>query len=507
MPVALTSQGLQRLADDGSPLEGPEEPDDLAEAVAGLEAVEHPRWVWESTAATYPGLLARGVRLRRCHDLSLTDALLSGRDGHWAPPGPGPTEGTLFDVEPDTETLPVRYPRQLAAIEAALGETPGFRLLVAAESAASLAAAEMTHAGIPWRTDVHDAVLEAALGPPGPAGPQRLRELAEAIGAALDEPTLNPDSPEQLLRALRRQGLVVRSTRARELQRVDHPAISLVLQYKELSRLHSAHGWAWQRRWVHDGRFRPEYVVGGVVSGRWASRGGGALQIPREVRAAVVADPGRRLVVADARQLEPRVLAALSRDAGLAAAAAGGDVYEAVATQAFAGDRSAAKVGLLSAMYGGASPALTTLRRSYPDALALLEAAARAGERGEPVRSVLGRTSPRWDPAWAEEGEDTAGRERAWGRFTRNFVVQASAADWANVWLSLLRGRLEGQAGAELVFFQHDEVVLHVTEDVAGAVADAVSSAADEATTLVFGQTPVSIPLAVAVVDGYADAK
>ena len=91
----------------------------------------------------------------------------------------------------------------------------------------------------------------------------------------------------------------------------------------------------------------------GVVSGRWASRGGGALQIPRVVRRAVVADPGWVLVVADAAQLEPRVLAALAGDHAFAEAAASGDLYQALAG-AFGGDRGKAKVALLSAMYGGA---------------------------------------------------------------------------------------------------------------------------------------------------------
>ena len=63
-------------------------------------------------------------------------------------------------------------------------------------------------------------------------------------------------------------------------------AVPLLLQYKELARLHGAHGWAWLDAWVAGGRFRPEYVVGGVVSGRWATNGGGALQIPRVLRRA-----------------------------------------------------------------------------------------------------------------------------------------------------------------------------------------------------------------------------
>jgi DNA polymerase-1 len=41
-----------------------------------------------------------------------------------------------------------------------------------------------------------------------------------------------------------------------------------LLEYKELSRPHTAKGWARLDEWVADGRFRPHYVVGGVVSGR-----------------------------------------------------------------------------------------------------------------------------------------------------------------------------------------------------------------------------------------------
>ena len=102
-----------------------------------------------------------------------------------------------------------------------------------------------------------------------------------------------------------------------------------------------------------------------------ASRGGGALQIPRLVRRAVVADPGWALVVADAAQLEPRVLAALAGDHAFAEAAGSGDLYQALAG-AFGGDRAKAKVALLSAMYGGAggeaSQLLAVLRRRFPRA-------------------------------------------------------------------------------------------------------------------------------------------
>jgi DNA polymerase-1 len=274
------------------------------------------------------------------------------------------------------------------------------RLLVAAESAGALIAAEMGAAGLPWRSDVHDKLLRELLGAPSAVGgpPARLVSLLGEIAAAFGVRSLHPESPGELLKAFHRAGIDIPNTRSWTLQQVDHPAVRPLLAYKELFRIWTAHGWAWRDAWVHDGRFRPEYVPGGVVSGRWATRGGGALQIPKVIRRAVVADPGWRLVVADAAQLEPRVLAAVSGDARLAAAGRAGDLYAALAADAFGGDRAKAKVALLGAMYGqtggAAIPALAVLRGHYPTAFGYVEAAARTGEGGGLVRSWLGRTCP-----------------------------------------------------------------------------------------------------------------
>jgi DNA polymerase family A len=423
---------------------------------------------------------------------------------------------------------------------------PGrFGLLAAAESAGGLVAAEMQARGLPWRADVHDELLAGLLGPRPLAGlrPARLAALASQISAAFGGRVVNPDSPAQLVKAFAGEGIKIPSTRSGVLREIDHPAVPLLLEYKELARLHAAHGWAWLDEWVCDGRFHPEYVVGGVVSGRWASRGGGALQIPRVLRRAVVADPGWALVVADAAQLEPRVLAALAGDHAFAEAAAAGDLYQALAG-AFGGDRAKAKVALLSAMYGGAggeaAQLLAVLRRRFPLADRYVAAAARAGEEGRVVRSRLGRACPPPSAEWrgltaSADDPDAADQRarrslRARGRFTRNFVVQASAADWALVLLAGLRRRLNvlsipnGRcpplppgaspsarpgplAGPGLVFFQHDEVIVHCPEELAPAVVAAVSEAATEAGRLVFGDTPVRFPVSTAVVSCYADAK
>ena len=286
-------------------------------------------------------------------------------------------------------------------------------MLVAAESAGGLVAAEMSFAGLPWRTDVHDSLLAGLLGPRPPAvpaggRPPRLAELAARIDEAFGGRRVNPDSPAQLIRAFAADGVRVPSTRFSVLRDVDHPAAPLLIEYKELARMHAAHGWAWMDSWVSGGRFRPEYVVGGVVSGRWASRGGGALQIPKVLRRAVVADPGWALVVA--AQLEPRVLAALAGDRAFAEAAASGDLYLALAG-VFGGDRAKAKIALLSAMYGGAGgeagQLLSVLRQRFPLASRYVEAAARAGQEGHVVRSVLGRTCPPPSAAWRAITEES----------------------------------------------------------------------------------------------------
>jgi DNA polymerase-1 len=235
------------------------------------------------------------------------------------------------------------------------------------------------------------------------------------------------------------------------------------------------------------------------------------------LRRAVVADPGWTLVVADAAQLEPRVLAALAGDRAFAAAAGENDLYTALAG-VFGGARDKAKIALLSAMYGGTSgeapQLLAVMRRRFPDAYGYVEAAARTGEAGRLVRSRLGRTCPPPSHAWRDLAvqDDGGAAVRSRGRFTRNFVVQASAADWATVLLAALRRRLaaleaEPAQAPRLVFFQHDEVIVHAPEHYAGAVAAAIRDSAAEARRLVFGDTPVRFPMKTVAVTCYADAK
>ncbi|HEX5407778.1 MAG TPA: bifunctional 3'-5' exonuclease/DNA polymerase [Pseudonocardiaceae bacterium] len=536
---------VRPLADDGTPA-GPEERvTDLAGRIGELERTLRPRWMWAATADCYPALLAAGTRVDRCHDVLLVEGILLNHAGrHAEPRGLAAAVARAKDLLVPDDPPAARQDQQPALFEPTPAALPGdtdpldalaivyrtqrdrladvehpdrMRLLAAAESASALTAAEMSHHGLPWRADIHAALLTEMLGPRPMSGvrPKKLAELADRITAAFGM-EVNPDHPPGVVRAFAKVGIDVASSRRWVLRQVDHPAVAPLLEYKELARIYVAHGWTWLDSWVHNGRFRPEYVVGGVVSGRWATNGGAALQLPKVLRVAVRAEPGWTFVAADAAQLEPRVLAALSQDGRLAEVAGDSDLYASLARDAFEHDRGRAKIAMLSAMYGGTSgeagPLLAVLRRRFPSAVGYVEDAAREGEAGHMVRSRLGRTSPA--PSAARQAllvsDERRSRQaaREWGRFTRNFVVQASAADWTAALLATLRSRLAASAPtAELVFFQHDEVLVHCRQADAEAVVADIGAAATTATTLVFGATPVRFPLDAKVVDCYADAK
>lgn len=518
--------------------------DALAAQVAS--APQSTRWIWNDTTRWYPALLARGVRVTRCRDLRLTHTILR-HSAHvpasadvkapsaWDAAASAPTPDALFDVDDGTalpeslEQIRAEFARQEAAVNEST-HRDALRLLLAGESLGALVAAEMHAAGLPWDARIHDEILTRTLGERAPTTgvPAGIARAAAATRAALGDPHASLDSQPQLLRALHRAGVLVSSTNKWELARIEHPVIAPLLEYKKLTRLLSANGWAWMQEWAPAGRFRPVYVPGGVVTGRWASSGGGALQLPRQLRPAVHADPGWVLIVADVAQLEPRVLAAMSGDAALADAARGTDLYQGMADEGVVPTRQDAKIAMLGAMYGattGDSGRLVpALRRAYPRAMRMVDEAANVGEQGGVTSTLLGRSHPRPSESWqqtqgraadpdASETERARARSSARdrGRFTRNFIVQGTAAEWALVWLGEIRARLaalDGSAAqpaepsgpafrtqAHLAFFLHDEVIVHAPREQADAAASAVRDAAVAAGRTLFGDFPLDFPL------------
>ncbi|WP_322632806.1 bifunctional 3'-5' exonuclease/DNA polymerase [Glycomyces albidus] len=502
---------------------------DLAAAVRKAEAEEPPRWVVADAARDYPPLMAAGARLDRVRDLRLAERILSRVEAH-EPPAyvveSDPDAGTLFEREPG----PVDGPAELTRLQAAWldqrrrtanAAIPGLGALLAAESAGALVAAEMGRTGVPFDREVHDRLLRDLLGPRPSKGmrPRKLQALADRVAEAFGH-QLNPDSTKQVLAAFHAAGVDVKTTHAWELHSVDHPAVEALKVYREHARVWSAFGWNWADAWVHDverdgrtaSRFRPVYIVGGADTGRWGTDGGGALQLPHSVREAIRADRGWKLVAADAAQLEPRLLAAISGDRAMIAATAADDLYTELAPS-LGGERGKAKIALISAMYGGtagdARQLVQLMRDRFPDAFERVESAARIGEKGGLVRTWLGRTVPAPSERWWRKlsSEDGTKAAASRGRFTRNFIVQGTAAEWALVLLALIRRELHVHGLGELVFFLHDEVMVHCPAERAAEVSAVIERAAAEATRTLFGAMPVRIPLRPKVVDSYAQAK
>ncbi|SDD05090.1 DNA polymerase-1 [Glycomyces harbinensis] len=504
---------------------------DLAAAVAAYEGdpAGAPRWVVAEAARDYPPLLEAGVRLDRCRDLRLSERILARVEGREPPAhvvSADPDAGTLFEREPE----PVDGPALLTRLQAdwlaqrrriGAAGLPGLATLLAAESAGGLVAAEMSRAGVPFDRGVHDRLLRDLLGPRPSKGmrPRKLQALADKVTAAFGH-QFNPDSTKQVLAAFHAAGVEVKTTHSWELSSIDHPAVEALKTYREHARVWTGFGWNWADAWVGDddgaegdmGRFHPVYIIGGADTGRWGSDGGGALQLPHAVREAIRAYPGWKLVAADAAQLEPRLLAAISGDQAMIAATAADDLYTELAPR-LGGERSKAKIALISAMYGGtagdAAQLVQLMRDRFPAAFDRVETAARTGEKGGLVRTWLGRTVPAPSERWwrslnSEDGTKTSSSR---GRFTRNFIVQGTAAEWALVLLALLRRELHDGGLGELVFFLHDEVMVHCPAEHAEAVAAAIERAAAGATATLFGDLPVRIPLRPKIIDSYADAK
>ncbi|BAS16158.1 hypothetical protein AHiyo8_44610 [Arthrobacter sp. Hiyo8] len=173
---------------------------DLAVVVSGLEK-SRPRWVWNRTQDWYPAMLQAGVELERCHDLTLCRAILvhSEFTAHTdyarsaekltqddempvpprvlQPPPPPAEQDALFEdlvprsTQPSLDEIRAEFAAQQRALGQASkeeGRQHRLKLLLAAESAGAMIAAEMQFTGVPWQEALHEEILEGHLGPRHP---------------------------------------------------------------------------------------------------------------------------------------------------------------------------------------------------------------------------------------------------------------------------------------------------------------------------------------------------
>ncbi|MGN6244924.1 MAG: DNA polymerase [Motilibacteraceae bacterium] len=525
-PLAVVDAGRHgtALAWAGGSLGVRQSSADVVGALAGLAL----RWTWWSARQAAWPLVRAGLRVRSCWDLAAVGRLLHGLrredpSAVWAAahdlPEPPRRTGALdlFELD-DEDTGPVRRDGQLSRewaggratedLEAAVTwaglaltvqqrqetslrgladprpEPPHapLRLLTAhAESMAALLCLELEHDGLPVDVEAAGVLLTELVGqrPSDEASEetQRQRRDTEVLRHFPGSP-VDLRNPARVRELLTRVGLDVPDTRSWRLEphAAHSPGVAALLAWRKAERVATTYGWRWLDEHVGaDGRLRGEWGAADAAAGRMTAQAG-LHNLPAELRPVVRAQPGWTLVRADLGQVEPRVLAVVSGDPGLAHAARQDDLYAPVAA-ALGVDRPTAKVAVLAAMYGqtsgAAGRALEGMDRTYPQAMALLRSAERSGQQGVDLRTWGGRLLRLARPV-LDQPEGLAHR---YGRFARNAMVQGAAAELFKAWAATVRAGLPGVGGGHIALCLHDELLLHVPVDVAPAAERLLHSA------------------------------
>jgi DNA polymerase-1 len=530
---------------------------DAFAAIGDVESAVSPRWVWWSKE-TATEFVRSGIRPLRCWDLAAVHRLLEGGwrgdpsrvwalrrglDPGDAPPRRGNVD--LFTVvdDPDRPVLGTGHlhpewahgswrgdvdrtrrwaelaldvQRWQAETLARLADHPTALTTARSESAAELLCAELETDGLPLDRAEAERIIATFIGDrPLDAADER-RATAERdervllhLGAASRE-GIDLRNPASVKSLLRRVGIEVDDTRAWRLERRrgDHPIVDAILDWRRAERIATTFGYRWLDQHVgDDDRLRGTWSASDGAAGRMTATAG-LHNLPAELRPAIAAEAGHVFVRADLGQIEPRILAAVSGDAALAAATAQHDMYAPVAAE-LGVEREVAKVAVLGAMYGqttghGAA-ARRELERAYPVAMDYLTRAARRAEGGNDLRTHGGRLVRMSTSGPLGAGTDE-GRTRAAarGRYGRNALVQGAAAEFFKTWAAVVRARI---APAQIVLCLHDELLVHTPAHLGSVTAGAVDAALTEAAVHWTGGRPtVRFVADTAVVDRWSDA-
>jgi DNA polymerase-1 len=533
---------------------------DPASVVSALEDAFRPRWVWWSNA-TAASLTAAGLRVATCWDLSAVHRLLFG--GWRADPArvvaalhdlpiesipamgqlnlldSAGDDGSDFDdpLRPDGHLRPewisggwcadatrlarwastamVMLARQRQRL-AASTHPVRHEATARSESAAELLCAELEADGLPLDVAVAERIIGVLIGPRTANEREAQANAAARDAAVLQHVPSSNDidlrNPTHVRSLLNRVGVDVPDTRAWRLEpyRAAHPVVEALLTWRKAERVATTYGYAWLDAHVgRDGRLRGAWTGSDGAAGRMTAQAG-LHNLPADMRDAVAAEPGFVFVRADLGQIEPRVLAAVSGDAQLAAATAADDLYAPVAER-LGVERAVAKVAVLAAMYGQTSgtagQALKGLETAYPVAMRFLEDADLSGRAGQDVRTFGGRLVRMWaTPDDVDDERERRSIANARGRYARNAMVQGAAAELFKAWAVTVRARTAVHE-ARIVLCLHDELLVHAPVDAAPTVADLLDECLQEAAWRWARDRAVRFVADTTVIARWSDAK
>jgi len=333
--------------------------------------------------------------------------------------------------------------------------------------------------------------------------------------------TINLDSTQQVLDALRSLGIPVEGTSRAHLAPLanDYPVVAALLNYRDVAKKVQAFAESLPV-YVHPvtGRIHPTYHQLGASTGRFSCSDPNLQQIPRgvEFRSCFVPAEGYKLVIADYSQIELRVAAEISKDVRMIAAyQQGQDLHKLTASlvtgkaidEVTKDERQAAKAvnfGLIYAM--GAAGLRTYARNTYGVEMSIEQAetfrnrffsAYKGLEQWHRSVSTSGQTSTR----------TIGGRLRRWRTDPKltgllNTPVQGTAADIIKKALALLAKALS-DTGIRIIGSVHDEILLEAPVEKAQWAAELLKSTMEKAGAYYLKLVPVVAEATVA--DSWAE--
>ncbi len=301
-----------------------------------------------------------------------------------------------------------------------------------------------------------------------------------------------------------------------------HELPRVVLEYRALAKLKSTYTDTLPAMInPATGRVHTSYHQAGAATGRLASSDPNLQNIPirsedgRRIRSAFIAPPGRLLVACDYSQIELRIMAHLSGDAGLCEAfAQGADIHRATAAEVFGlapqavtgEQRRAAKAinfGLIYGMgafglarqlgisRGEAQDYIARYFGRYPGVRDYMERTREQAHAQGYVETVFGRRLHLAQLASKNQAQ-RAGAERA----AINAPMQGTAADIIKRAMITVDAWLAGhRARAQMILQVHDELVFEVDADFTDTLITAVREH-------MAGAAALSVPLVVDVGQG-----
>ena len=306
----------------------------------------------------------------------------------------------------------------------------------------------------------------------------------------------NLNSPKQLGVALfEKLGLPAKkktksgySTNAEVLEDLKdkHPAVSLLLEYRQLAKLKSTYTDGLQNCVAEDGKIHTTFNQTEARTGRISSLEPNLQNIPvrtelgKKLREFFIAEDGRVLVDADYSQIELRVLASIANDQNMISAfKSGADIHTATAAQVFGLPidmvtpvlRSRAKAVNFGIVYGigafslakdigvtrkEADNYIKNYLASYPNVASYMENTIKNAKLNGYVTTLFGRRR------YLPELSSSNGMLRAFGeRVARNAPIQGTAADIIKLAMIKVFDTLKREVpSAKLILQVHDELIV-----------------------------------------------